>query len=78
MDIENGLNVILPLIQKRLGTLTLTFKYDAHGRTASFILKHALGGLLTIRVPRPDIIALNGPDKPAQCFLNQVTHKAWP
>ncbi|WP_122670366.1 hypothetical protein [Pseudomonas viridiflava] len=78
MDIENGLNLILPSIQKQLGTLTLTFKYNNRDRTASFTLKHALGGLLTIHVPRPDIIALNGPDNPARYFLDQVTHKGWP
>lgn len=78
MDIENGLNLILPLIQKRPGMLTLTFKYNDRDRSASFTLKHALGGLLTIHVPRPDIVALNGPDKSTRYFLDQITHKGWP
>lgn len=78
MDIENALNLILPLIQERLGKLTLTLRYNDCDRTASFALKHPLGGLLTIHDPRPDILALNGPDKPARFFLDQVTHKGWP
>lgn len=78
MNVENGLNLILPLIQKRLGKITLTFKYHDRDRTASFTLRHPRGGLLTIHDPRPDIIALNGPDKPARFFMEQITYKCWP
>lgn len=68
MDIENGLNGILPLIQKRIGTISLSFIYHGQDRTASFTLMHPEGGLLTIHVSRPGILALNGPDKPARFF----------
>lgn len=78
MDIENSLSVIMPLIQERLGKLRLSLTYNERDRTASFALKHPLGGLLTIHVLRPDIIALNGPDQPARFFLDLVTQKGWP
>ncbi|HEX8595379.1 MAG TPA: hypothetical protein VF682_19220 [Pseudomonas sp.] len=78
MDIEHGLRLLLPQIQALLGNNTLSYQYHGQDRSASFTLRHPEGGLLIIHEPRPDIIALNGPEKPAQFFIDQMVHKRWP